>query len=410
MRNLLTMILATTMILAGPGLIDRAAAQTEPEAEGHSRITYTNGEVVLQPSSSGNTLEAAMNMPLMSGDRLATGEDGAVEFRLGEGLIGWGWHESKLEYSGVEAHPDGYSSGRMQLWYGAIAFRTMTMNGVDQRLMVELGAGPVEVRTGSLVRFTFESDLTAVYLSVIEGAVEVQSEGRLLVIGPGRTYMTQPGSGEWTGVPEPRDDAFDTWYRERDRLLTGAYSYAESLPDETIPPEYADEAAALHGYGRWVTIGGSWYWSPYVAAGWVPYHHGRWAYYPGWGWTWIPMEPWGWTAFHFGFWSYFYDWGWLWIPTWRWRPHYACWRYDGRSVHWVAAHPDDPMDAHGMLPQGYVPRNSLLEIGIPVEAGQTIDAFLQSEPVRRNAVYSLPDNSGKWVSALPDTLKPGIRG
>lgn len=410
MRKQIMIILATAMALTVPGIFGSVMADdTGVPAEGRSRITYVNGDVVLQPSSSGNTLEATINLPLMSGDRLATGEDGAVEFRLGDGIIGWGWHESKLEYSGISDQPEGYLQAALQLWYGAISFRTMTMGDLEQHLAVELGAGPVEVHTDTLVRFTFESDLTAIYVTVPEGSVTVQSEGRPLTIQPGRTYMTQPGSGEWVAVPAPQEDAFDAWYRERDRLLTGAYEYAESLPDDTIPPEYADEAASLHGYGRWVTISGQWYWSPYVAAGWVPYHHGYWDYFPGWGWTWIPSEPWGWTAFHFGFWSYYYDWGWLWIPTWRWRPHYACWRYDGRSVHWVAAHPNDPMDRNGMLLEGHVPINSRLEIGIPVEAGQTVNELLNHQPVRRNAVYSVPENNGQWRSRLPETLKPDMR-
>ncbi|MBN1296576.1 hypothetical protein JXA80_07325 [bacterium] len=407
MRNLNIAILVTA-ITVGMCFLGVEGSDASDTDEGHSRLTYVSGDVVLQPSSSGNTLEAVVNMPLMSGDRLATGVDGAVEYRMGDGVLGWTWHETKMEFSDCVGEENGAHRCRLMLWYGATAVRTKSMSGGEHRVVVDIGSGTVELGTDSLARVTFESDMTAVYVSIEEGTAGVSSAGRGMPVRAGETVMMQPGSGEWSQVVTPQMDPFDEWYQERDRLLSGAYDYADQVSGDMIPPEYADEAAALHGYGRWVTIGGSWYWSPYVAAGWVPYHHGHWDFFPGWGWTWIPYEPWGWTAFHYGFWSYYYDWGWLWIPTWRWRPHYACWRYDGRSVHWVAAHPDDPMDNHGMLRPGSVPRNSQLEIGIPVEAGQTIEEMIRREPIRRNAVYALPDNTGSWSARLPDTLKPSM--
>jgi len=261
---------------------------------------------------------------------------------------------------------------------------------------------------GTLARVTVESDLSAAYLTVYQGEVRIVSKGTELTVAAGDTFMTHSGSGVWSSILEPGQDNFDNWFIERAKLASGAYSYSQQLPEETVPSEYSDEASSLYGYGQWITIEGSRYWAPYVASGWVPYHNGHWSFYPGWGWTWIPYEPWGWVAFHYGFWEYFFDWGWVWYPKWRWRPHYSHWKYDGRSVHWVAAHPDDPMDQNGVLLKGATPVNSTLQIGIPVEAGQMVSELNQSKPVRRNAIYSTPPNAGKWDSAISQSLKPSV--
>lgn len=73
------------------------AQGVETRPDQRSRISYVKGDVVMQPSTSGNTLEAVMNMPFMKGDRLATGSDGVFEFRLGDGVTGWGWYDTKIE-------------------------------------------------------------------------------------------------------------------------------------------------------------------------------------------------------------------------------------------------------------------------------------------------------------------------
>ncbi|UUZ51547.1 hypothetical protein LP420_20690 [Massilia sp. B-10] len=35
---------------------------------------------------------------------------------------------------------------------------------------------------------------------------------------------------------------------------------------------------------------------------WVPYRDGRWTYLQPWGWTWVDNAPWGYAPFHYGRW------------------------------------------------------------------------------------------------------------
>ena len=55
-------------------------------------------------------------------------------------------------------------------------------------------------------------------------------------------------------------------------------------------------------------------WTPTtVAVGWVPYRHGQWVWLRPWGWTWVDDAPWGFAPFHYGRWV---SWGgrWCWSP------------------------------------------------------------------------------------------------
>lgn len=406
-KHLVILILVIVGLWSGAVSVVAQDDPVDPENEQRSRITYVNGDVVIQPSVSGNTLEAVMNMPLMAGDRLACGADGSVEFNLGDGVNGWLWYETKIELidSGVSSQSGRHSD--LKLWYGAVAVRSIPMEQ-EHSVSIDTGYGRINLGKDTLVRVTVESDQTAIYLTVLKGTVSADSSGGTLSMATGETWRTMAGSGQWTSVTTPVQDTFDKWFIERDQLLSGAYTYSDQFTSEAVPSEYIDEAAALHGYGRWVSIGGNWYWSPYVASGWVPYHHGYWDYYPVWGWIWIPFEPWGWTVYHFGYWAFYYDWGWLWFPSWRWRGHYAHWRTDGRTVHWIAAHPEDDMDANGLLRQGAVPRNSQLAIGIPVEAGQSVDQMMNRTPIIRNTIASNPADTSPWIGKLPDSFKPSL--
>lgn len=127
-KHLVILILVIFGLWSGAVSVVAQDDPVDPENGQRSRITYVNGDVVIQPSVSGNTLEAIMNMPLMAGDRLACGADGSVEFNLGDGVNGWLWYETKIELidSGVSNQSGRHSD--LKLWYGAVAIRSMPID------------------------------------------------------------------------------------------------------------------------------------------------------------------------------------------------------------------------------------------------------------------------------------------
>ncbi len=88
------------------------------------------------------------------------------------------------------------------------------------------------------------------------------------------------------------------------------------VPRGAAPPVYVAQMTggdALAETGEWQPnpeYGQVWY--PPVAADWVPYREGHWAYVQPWGWTWVDNASWGFAPFHYGRWSRFGDrWGWV---------------------------------------------------------------------------------------------------
>ena len=83
--------------------------------------------------------------------------------------------------------------------------------------------------------------------------------------------------------------------------------------------------SALAGYGEWIWVDGlGQVWRPWVAAGWAPFSHGRWAS-TSLGWTWVSYEPWGYFPHHYGEWA-------LTVHGWVWRQGYV---YSPANVVWV---------------------------------------------------------------------------
>ena len=96
--------------------------------------------------------------------------------------------------------------------------------------------------------------------------------------------------------------------------------------------------AVLNGYGEWVWVDGlGRVWRPWVAAGWTPYHHGRWVVTSA-GWTWVSYEPWGYFPHHYGHWAYTSH-GWAWVPGYTYRPANVVWVHWGGHVGWYPCPP-----------------------------------------------------------------------
>lgn len=95
---------------------------------------------------------------------------------------------------------------------------------------------------------------------------------------------------------------------------------------------------ALEGYGEWVWIEGlGRCWRPWVAAGWRPYTHGRWAR-TGLSLTWVAYEPWGYFPHHYGNWAHA-SYGWVWVPGYTYVSANVTWVRGGAHVGWYARPP-----------------------------------------------------------------------
>jgi hypothetical protein len=318
--------LATTVILLG--LVLPSVASEEDDLTSLSYISYLERYATIEPASADENIEAAINMPLVVGDRVDTAREARMEIVLADGSILW-----LDEYTTVSIDAVAYSrdtGGRRTVLYL-----------VDGKIMIEV---PEHVLSAEPIRI--DGSQTTVYLNQ-PGVyrVEVLRSGGLRVEvwqGLAEAATTAGGvlvkdstaaevrSGEVTGV-EPHltwGDDFARWVEQRRQVLQGESS-------QYVDARYGREAAALDNYGTWVYVDAtqSWAWQPAVGADWRPYTAGRW-YWTSTGWSWVSYEPWGWLPYHYGSWYFTAGFGWVWGWGSVWSPAWVSWCYWPGYVGW----------------------------------------------------------------------------
>jgi hypothetical protein len=271
-------------------------------APGVARISLIHGDVSTQRGDSGEWSVAALNAPLVSGDRISSGLRSRTEVQLDHANI------LRLD-ADSQATMATLSRTHIQVQIG---------RGLADYTVFKDTEADVEINTPNV----------AVRPILREGVyrIEVNSEGETrVIVRKGEAEIATPqGStrvrkGELATVrgndteavyqiaDAPSKDSWDSWNNDRDHLIQDAQGWRHTN-------RYYVGSEDLDAYGRWVTVPeyGS-VWAPGVGPGWAPYRAGRWVWEPYWGWTWISYEPWGWAPYHYGRW---FQWAgsWVWWP------------------------------------------------------------------------------------------------
>jgi hypothetical protein len=266
-----------------------------------ARLQYISGQVSVQPSGVDDWIDASVNRPLTTADRLWADKNSRGELQLGGALM------------------------RIS------AETSMTLTDVsDQTVQVELDQGALNMRIRHLYdgeiyevdtpnvaftitksgeyRFDVDPDGDTTFVTVWKGKGEATGDDRAVTIRRGeQAKFTNGNSLEHQILDEPDRDGFDDWCRVRDERLESSESARYVSPDVI-------GAQDLDNYGTWrvaPTYGAVWY--PAVAPGWTPYHDGHWVWVDPWGWTWVDDAPWGFAPAHYGRWVY-YGGAWGWVP------------------------------------------------------------------------------------------------
>jgi hypothetical protein len=304
--QLKTYSLARTLLLAGSfaGLLLAATpsrAQNDPPP-GAARLAFLEGGVNIQPNGVDGWGQAYSNMPMGSGDRIATGQPGRGELQAGPVRAYFSEATDitliNFNYQGVEI---GVGNGAASVFSDGFS---------GGGLAVQTPNGAVSVAG----RGAFRVDVYSAEQSTIITAY--QNSGVLTLNGGGGFYANlNPGeSVQLTGTnpvmaqplqPAPYDD-FAHW--------SGAL---ESHRFSSVSARYVN--AEMPGYDQ-LDSAGDWQaqsdygpiWFPRVEAGWAPYHYGHWVSIPFYGWSWVADEPWGAAPFHYGRWvAVGGRWGWI---------------------------------------------------------------------------------------------------
>jgi hypothetical protein len=311
-RRLLTLFSLAALGLAVPV----HAQETEDGAPAH--VAYVDGTATLERE--GRTETSALNMPLLSGDRLRT-TDGRVEVLFDDGSA---LHLDERTTIDVQ------SDDLLRLIDGRIRLNlTGPSRQVDYR--IDSSVGSVRITQGGEYRVAMlHGDReTQLELAVLRGAAEIfTDQGTTAVRAGERAYASEGLAPSYAYTFNSANwDAFDQWSESRRDTRLGVSS-------QYLPSSMQTYASTFDQYGDWryaQPYGYVWY--PRVAAGWRPYYYGRWISYPRYGWTWVGLDHFGWPTHHYGRWGFSAG-AWFWIPGYRWAPAYVSWAYAPGYVSW----------------------------------------------------------------------------
>ncbi len=283
--------------------VDSGSADSGPDtSSGVARISLIHGDVSTQRGDSGDWQAAALNSPVVAGDRVSTGDRSRAELQLDYANI------LRLdEHAQASINALDRNTIQVQLGNGRANYTVLR----DSNANVEIDTPNVAVHPdhhdGSYAIYVSGDGHTEVV--VRRGSADISTPSGSTRVDSGQ-MITVEGTGDQTqykisGAPG-RDD-FDKWASDRNRMIQNAQSWHHTN-------NYYTGSEDLDAYGHWKDVPdyGS-VWVPTVGAGWAPYREGQWVWEPGWGWTWVSYEPWGWAPYHYGRWMYV-DGGWGWWP------------------------------------------------------------------------------------------------
>jgi hypothetical protein len=270
---------------------------------GVARLSYVQGNVSIRHGDMGELAPAAVNVPLVTTDRVVTGDQGAAEIQFDfTNMIRLGV-SSEVRLSQLE-----FKRYQVQIAQGTTTFRVLR----DNDAQVEISTPTVSVqpvRAGTY-RITVRPD-GITEITVRAGQAEIYGPRGSESLAQGQTMQARGSADD----PEfqivsaiPLDD-FDQFNINRDRVMQQTTSYR---PGNVPPDETGGES--LDPYGQWQNDPNyGQVWVPTEPPGWAPYQNGRWVDEDYYGWTWVSADPWGWTPYHYGGW-YAGPYGWAWSP------------------------------------------------------------------------------------------------
>ncbi len=270
--------------------------------QGVARVSLIHGDVSTQRGDSGDWSAAALNQPVMTGDKVSTGDNARAELQLDFANILRLGPNSKANIANLTQ-----KDIQIQLGQG-IANYTVSK---DSEAEPEIDTPNVSVHPAhhdGVFRIEVRPDGDTIVIvrqgeaqiATPQGSTEVRS-------GEMATIRGDADSAQYKISPAPDRDSWDQWNSDRDHMIRNASSWRHTN-------RYYTGSQDLDAYGRWKNVPdyGD-VWVPNEPDGWVPYRDGTWTYQPYYGWTWVGYEPWGWAPYHYGRWFYYGN-SWAWWP------------------------------------------------------------------------------------------------
>jgi hypothetical protein len=294
-----------------------------------ARISLLSGDVQVRRAGSSEWESAAVNLPLVEGDQLATGRDSRVEIQID--AYNFVRVDEDSSISIVTLRTEGVA---LSLAEGTATLRLARFEREKEYFEVDIPKTTMAAEARGLYRLDAGRERNArndVRVTVRDGGrARIYSDTSGFTLREGRTarlsFEGTDESGDWDLASAEQPDNWDEWVEQREDNL------ARRLRTEGSERYYDSSlwgAEELDSYGDWVDAGEYGHvWRPRATVinnyyNWAPYRYGYWRWCPPYGWTWVGAEPWGWAPYHYGRWVYYNN-------SWCWSPH----SYYYRSHNW----------------------------------------------------------------------------
>ncbi|MEQ1921222.1 MAG: DUF6600 domain-containing protein [Pyrinomonadaceae bacterium] len=320
---------AQTINLPEGGLNAVVEDDTDPEVTDRvARISFVSGEVKIRRVGSEDWEKAVLNLPLIEGDQIATGDDARVEMQFNSYLHVRLDENAFLKFSTLK-----YDGVALSLSQGTMGVRVTDLQKAGGFFEIDAPNTTVAIQKAGSYRIDAgqagDQDLRVSVASGGEARVYSDNAGFTLKSGRGaRIFIDGANAGEWETLDVARfSDDFESWSQDRDSTI------AKRMKDAYYDKYYDQDiygADDLNGYGDWVhTVDYGYVWQPYTTSinsynDWSPYRYGHWRWLGNYGWTWVNDEPWGWATYHHGRWIHFRG-RWVWAPYGYYRQRRSWW-------------------------------------------------------------------------------------
>jgi hypothetical protein len=280
----------------------RALADGDDPPSRVARLSFFKGQVSFNPAGTDDWVDAVLNRPITTGDKLWADQDSRAELHVGSATLRLG-DQTGFSFLNLDDH-----MMQIRLTEGTLSIRVRRL-AQDESIEVDTPNLALSLLRPGHYRINVNEAGDTTIVNVRDGEGEVTGGGTSYPVHAGQQGIfngTDTVSADMELLPDL--DSFDSWCDERD--LREDHSVARRyVSDDVIGYEDLDDYGGWRPVPEYGTV-----WFPHVSVvGWAPYRFGHWAWVSPWGWTWIDDAPWGFAPFHYGRWV-FVGGGWGWVP------------------------------------------------------------------------------------------------
>jgi hypothetical protein len=309
----LVSMLGLATVVASMFLVESAAAESKVRIV---RLSDVEGTVQIERAPGEGLEKAFLNLPIVQGSQLKTGNDGRAEVEFEDGSTARIGPNSQLAFVHLSLGDNGEKLNTMQLNGGTFYGSVHEKNGDEFQL--KFAQESITVPQNARYRVVI-GEPHAVTVAVFKGKVEATGPTGTIEILEKHTAKINPAATDAAQkdaivvAKNYDEDPLDGWDRQQNDYHE---RYASIGGGSDFSSPYGYGLSDLNYYGAFNMIPGYGYaWQPFFAsAGWNPFMDGAWAFFPGAGYMWVSGYPWGWMPYYYGSWANAPGYGWIWQP------------------------------------------------------------------------------------------------